>query len=268
MDNMINILNSIQDVPAMPNVIVRALSVVRDPESGAKELAKIISCDQSLSTKVLTLVNSAYYGFAQQVSSISRAISLMGMSKAKNIILAVAMKPMLVNQGDKDLWSHAIATAVGCEHVARYYKTMDVDEAFTIGFLHDLGKIVLNMKDANTYQQVKNLVSASTNTGILEIEQMYFGTNHCQIGSLLAKRWQLPLLVNNAIKYHHAPNSSSMPIPCTLVYMVDALVKENFVPEMIDENIIKHQSIRIEQLQFMRESIMTKAAVLLNELAN
>lgn len=268
MDNMMNLINSLQEVPAMPHIIVRALSVVRDPESGAKELARIISCDQSLCTKVLTLVNSAYYGFAQQVTSVSRAISLIGMSKAKNFILAVAMKPMLINQGDKDLWKHCITTAVGCEYVARYLKIMDVDEAFTIGFLHDLGKIVLNLNNPTMYQTVKDVLLSSTNSGVLEVEKMYFGTEHCTMGSLLAKRWQLPLLINNVIKYHHKPNESSMPVPCTLVYLVDSLVKEEFDPEKLDKDVIKNLKINIDQPQLLRENIFAKAQILLNELSN
>ena len=266
MDNMSELINSLKEVPAMPNVIIHALNVMKDPESSLKELAKIISYDQSLSTKVLTLVNSAYYGFPQQITSINRAISLIGMSKAKNIILAVAMRPMLTTQGDKELWKHSITTAVGCEYVAKYLKIMDTDEAFVIGFLHDLGKMVLNMKDAKLFEKVKEM--SMTNPRTIEIEQVFFGTDHCQMGSLLAKRWQLPLLINNAIKYHHNPSLSSMPIPCTLVYLVDGLVKENELAfESLDKDLIKKLNLEISQPQILKDNILAKASLLLNELS-
>ena len=265
MHDLNNLINTLNEVPAMPNVIMHALNVVKDPESSAKELAKIISYDQSLSTKVLTLVNSAYYGFAQQVTSISRAISLIGMSKAKNIILTVAMRPMLISQGDKELWKHSIMAAVGCEHMAKYLKIMDADEAFVIGFLHDLGKMVLMIKDAKLYEKVKE--TAINKSNILEIERLYFETDHCQMGSLLAKKWQLPLLVNNTIKYHHMPDLSSMLVPCSLVYLVDALVKDDFDFDNLDENIIKNLNIKIDQPEILRESIKAKALILLNELS-
>lgn len=264
MHNMNELINSLKEVPAMPNVIMHALNVVKDPESSARELAKIISYDQSLSTKVLTLVNSAYYGFAQQVTSISRAISLIGMSKAKNIIFTVAMRPMLIGQGDKELWKHSIMTAVGCEHLAKYLKIMDADEAFVIGFLHDLGKMVLTMKDGLLYEKVKQTAMEGSN--ILEVERMYYGTDHSQMGSLLAKKWQLPLLINNAIKYHHMPNLSTMPVPCSLVYLVDNLVKENGNFDL-DENIMKNLNIKIDQPLILKDTIVTKANILLNELS-
>src|SRR5574344_1298577 len=151
MESPSDILNSFKELPAMPNVIVHALNIMRDPDSGANDLAKVVSYDQSLCTKVLTLVNSAYYGFSQQITSIARAISLIGMNKAKNIIMTVAMRPMLTSQGDKILWAHSITTAVGCEYLAKYLKVMDVDDAFVIGFLHDLGKIVLKLQNSGFY---------------------------------------------------------------------------------------------------------------------
>ena len=266
MYNPNELLNMLKEVPAMPNVIKHALDIMKDPDSSMKELAKIVSYDQSLSTKVLTLVNSAYYGFSQQITSIQRGISLIGMSKTKNVIITVAMRPMLVNHGDKELWKHSIMAAVGCEHIAKYFKIMDPDEAFVIGFLHDLGKIVLNMKDPKVYEKVKEM--ALTNPNITEIEKTFFGSDHCQMGSLLAKQWQLPLLVNNAIKYHHNPNLSSMPAPCSLVYFVDKLVQENFDEATIDKNIIKNLNINIDQPQILRDSIKSKAQLLLNELSS
>lgn len=266
MYNPQELLNTLKEVPAMPNVIKHALDIMKDPDSSMKELAKIVSYDQSLSTKVLTLVNSAYYGFSQQITSIQRGIPLLGLAKTKNVIITVAMKPMLVSHGDKELWKHSIMAAVGCEYIAKNFKLLDPDEAFVIGFLHDLGKMILNMKDPRAYEKVREM--AMTNSNITEIERTFFGSDHCTMGSLLAKQWQLPLLVNNAIKYHHNPSLSSMPVPCSLVYFVDKLVQENFDETTIDKSIVKNLNINIDQPQILSESIKSKAQMLLNELSN
>lgn len=268
MSNPIDLLNNFKELPAMPNIIMRALNVMKDPESSLKELAKIISYDQSLSTKVLTLVNSAYYGFTQQITSINRAIALIGMSKAKNLILTVAMRPMMQNQGGKELWQHSIKTAIGCEYIAKYMKIMDVDEAFVIGFLHDLGKIVLNSKDPVIYAKVKQVAEFNPQTTLLEVERTFFGADHCQMGSILTKRWQLPLIINNAVKYHHTPSLSSMPTACSLVYLVDLLVKDDFALGNLNQDIIKNLNINPDKLDFFREEIFTMANLLLHELSN
>src|SRR5574344_421847 len=266
MQDLNELVNTLKEVPAMPNVIVHALNIMKDPDSSMRELADIISYDQSLSTKVLTLVNSAYYGFAQQISSISRAITILGMTKAKNIIITVAMRPMLINQGDKELWQHSIKVAVGCQYLAQYLKIMDPDDAFVVGFLHDLGKIVLNIKDSSEYKRVKNLVKMGAD--VVETEQMIFGADHTQAGSLLAKKWQLPLLITNTIKYHHIPAQSSMKVPCTLVYLVDSIVQDDWVEENLDRDAISSLNIKIDQPSILRDSILNKATLLLNQLSN
>lgn len=266
MYNINDIINNFKEFPAMPNVIMHALNVMKNPDAGAQDLAKVISYDQSLSTKVLTLVNSSYYGFQQQVTSMARAISLIGMSKAKNVILTVAMRPMLTHQGDKELWKHSIRTAVGCEYLAKHLKIMDADEAFVIGFLHDLGKVVLKMKDAKLYEKVEDTARMGAN--ILEIEQAYFGINHAQIGSILATKWQLPLLINNTVKYHHSPNLSSMQTACSIVYFINALVKDNFDMSALDSNVLNNLNVQIEQPEILKESIIARADLLLNELSN
>src|SRR5574344_2108693 len=265
MPDIEELIKNIEDMPAMPNVIMKALNVARDDDSSIKALADIIRYDQTLITKVLTLVNSAYYGFPQQINSIDRALSLIGMIKAKNIIVTVAMKPMFTHHEDKELWEHSIRCAVGCEHLASHLKFMDSDEAFVIGFLHDIGKIIFNIKDARTNLKVKEM--ADNGGDIIEIERTFFGIDHAQIGALLAKKWGLPILLTNAIKYHHTPNLSSIPAACSLVYLMDKLVAENFSSENLDDEIIKNLNINIAEPRILRENIIQRSNILLQELA-
>ena len=129
MDKTIELVNNVKDIHAMPSVIVKALNVMKDPNAGMKELGDIVIFDPSLTVKFLALVNSAYYGFSQQISSINIALSLLGMTKVKNIIITVAMKPMMSNAGDKEIWKHAIRVAAGCEHLAKMGSVTKADEA-------------------------------------------------------------------------------------------------------------------------------------------
>lgn len=259
------LINNLKNVPAMPNVVIQALNIVKNPNSGIKDLGDIMSYDQSLSLKVLNLVNSAYYGFAQQITSITRALALLGMNQAKNIIVAIAMKPMFSSEENKELWEHSITAAVGCEYLASNLNIMDSEEAFIIGFLHDIGKIILNMQDKDTLNQVRELVANGSD--VIEAERMYFGTDHAEVGAALAKKWQLPILLTNVIKYHHTPNLASVPKECSLVYLVDKLIQDNFNGD-INFDYIKNLNLKLDQPSILRDSIIRKANILISELSS
>ena len=265
MDKTIELVNNVKDIHAMPTVIVKALNIMKKPTASMKELGDIVMFDQSLTIKFLALVNSAYYGFSQQISSINIALSLLGMVKVKNIIVAVAMKPMMSNQGDKELWKHSMRVASGCEYLANLTKIMDADEAFIAGFIHDVGKIVLHMSDEKKYSKVMSLVDEGAD--IQETERKYFESDHVKTGSLLAKRWQLPILLANTISYHHAPNLSSIPVPCNLVCFVDKIVQTNFNPNVVDKDFCNTLGIDFEDLEELRNAILQKAEVMISELS-
>jgi len=264
MDRTIELVNSVKDIQAMPSVIVKVLNVMKKPTVSMKELGDIVVYDQSLTIKILALVNSAYYGFSQQISSINIALSLLGMVKVKNIIVAVAMKPMMSNAGDKDLWKHSIRVAAGCEYLAKLTKIMDPDEAFISGFIHDIGKMVLNMSNTKLYTKV--IEATNEGADILDIEKKYFDSDHVKTGSLLAKRWQLPILLANIVSYHHNPSLSSIPVPCNLVCAVDKLMQERFNPSSMDKDFMKTLGIDLDDLEDLRNVIWQKAELLISEL--
>ena len=266
MDKTIELINSVKDIQAMPSVIVKVLNVMKKPTVSMKELGDLVMYDQSLTVKILALVNSAYYGFSQQISSINIALSLLGMVKVKNIIVAVAMKPMMSNAGDKELWKHSIKVAAGCEYLANLTKVMDSDEAFIAGFIHDIGKMVLHITNPKMYDKVVRVVNTE-NADILETERHYFDSDHVKTGSLLARRWQLPILLANIISYHHNPSLSSIPVPCNLVCAVDKLMQENFNPNVLDKDFFKTMGIDMDSVEELRETIKQKSELLIAELS-
>lgn len=257
-------VTKINNMPAMPNIIVKALSIIKNETTGVNDLVQLISCDQALTTEVLKIVNSAYYGFSQQITSMSKALPLLGMAQIKNIILAVAMKSMITTQGGKDLWRHCIKVAIGCEMMASTLKIIDSSDAFVIGFLHDLGKMIMNLRNSKIYAKVQEATAKGVN--ILQAENMLIGCNHAEVGALLAKRWQLPVAVTNCIKYHHQPYASMMQNVAYLVYAVDRLVQEQLSKEIFEPQIWKKSPIEITNPMDFREKILLKAEKLLIEL--
>lgn len=254
-----------KDIPPMPNVMVKALSVIKNPATGIAELAKIMQVDQAISTKTLSLVNSAFYGFRQQITSIQKALVVLGMMKAKNIIMSLALKQMMTAQGSRELWEHSIKCAVAAELLAKEFKVINPDDAFVIGFLHDIGKILLNTKNPLKYSKVRYLAQQD-NVSLVDVEDAQFGTNHCVLGALVSKKWQLPVILTNCIRYHHDPVQSSLPTVCGIVYCADRLVQTNMPNPILDPKIMNKMEFTINDPVALRETILAKATVFLKEM--
>jgi len=255
-----------KDIPPMPNVMVKALSVIKNPATGIAELAKIMQVDQAISTKTLSLVNSAFYGFRQQITSIQKALVVLGMMKAKNIIMSLALKQMMTAQGSRELWEHSIKTAVAAEILAKEYKVINPDDAFVIGFLHDIGKMLLNSKNPLKYSKVRYL-AAQDNVNLVDIEDAQFGTNHCVLGALISKKWQLPVILTNCIRYHHDPAQSSLPTVCGIVYCADRMVQPNMPNPLLEPRVMNKMDFSISDPVALRETILAKATIFLKEMS-
>jgi len=255
-----------KDIPPMPNVMVKALSVIKNPATGIAELAKIMHTDQAIATKALSLVNSAFYGFRQKITSLNKALVVLGMMKAKNIIMSLALKQMMTAQGSRELWEHSIKCAVASELLAKEYKVINPDDAFVIGFLHDIGKMLLNIKNPLKYSKVRYLASQG-NVNLVDLEDAQFGTNHCILGALISKKWQLPVILTNCIRYHHDPVNSSLPSVCAIVYCADRLVQANMPTPLLDPKIMNKIEFQINDPVALRETIITKAAIFLKEMS-
>ena len=263
-DKTIDLINNLKDIPAMPNVIVKVLKLMHSETAGAPELASVIKCDQALCTKMLSIINSAYYGFGKQITSVNMAISLLGLKKTKNIIVTVAMSPLLSFQGAKSLWRHSILTAVGCDYIAEKYNLVNADDAFVMGFLHDIGKVVLNLIDSERYQAyMSSKMHPDEN---IKDERLKFDTDHSSTGSLLAVRWQLPDVIKDVIRYHHYPLKARNYFAPALVNIVNILVQDNFYEEWIDEDLCKMINLNIEDIGALRKEIIEKGEALMKEI--
>lgn len=258
-------LDDFKEIPPMPHVMVKALEVIKNPYTGIAQLANIMSVDQAISTKTLSLVNSAFYGFRQQITSINKAVVLLGMMKAKNIIMSLAMKAMMTTQGSRELWEHSIKCAIAAEHLANTHKIINPDDAFVIGFLHDIGKILLNSKNPVKYSKVR-YIAQQNDQSLVELENTFFNTNHCELGALVSKKWQLPVVLTNCIKYHHNPALSSLPAACGIVYVADRLVQVKIGEEILEQKVMDRLNMKINDPMALREQILSKSLIFLKEI--
>ena len=193
-----------RDVPTIPVLLLRILRVVDGERASAKDLVDLMQRDQALAGRVLRLANSGFFACAREVSTLSRAVMLLGFSTVKNLALGIKIWETLAQRGGPGiaaLWEHSALVGAAARLVAQRTRAVDPEEVFTAGLLHDIGKVVLRIRFAALYDRV---TATSTDATLLERERDAFGVDHAQAGSWLAESWQLPTALVEAAALHHA----------------------------------------------------------------
>jgi HD-like signal output (HDOD) protein len=217
-------------IATLPEVTTKIISTVEDPRSSASQLHKIVSHDPALVTRILKVVNSAFYGLPGQIGSIERAIVLLGLNAVKNIAVAASLG-QLFRGGNlcegftpKDLWTHCIAVGVAARELARQMKLPMADEAFLAGMIHDVGILVSLQLSPEPMRTVCERSKEST-ASFCELEREIVGMDHQQLGMALAEQWKFPRPCQLVAGYHHNPTtlSDQNRLLVTLVYVADTI---------------------------------------------
>ena len=214
------LVERVDSLPKLPDVTLRLINVVNDPDSSLEEIVEIIRYDQTITTELLKLCNSAYFGLSRQITSLDDAVRFIGTSQLMQMVLAAHTQALLTPEQagyglrPGALWVHAIAVATACQLVARRIGSNERGTLFTVGLLHDIGKVVLNENVSVTYSGIVRMV-AEQGISFVEAEQRMLGTTHPEVGELVARRWKLPDPIPLCIRYHHEP--SALPEPNHLV---------------------------------------------------
>ncbi len=200
------VINELKELPTLPLIAHKVIAYLNSPYSGAKEIAELIKNDQSLASKVLKLINSAYFGIPRKVDDIKRAIVLLGFNNILQIVVNLSiMKTFGKGNSEfnrKEFWKHSIAVGICAQHIARKFKLWDEGSAYTAGLLHDIGKIILDNYFHDEYIGVITYAEVNQKP-VYEVEQDILGITHSQIGNILLMKWNLPKTLKEAVKYHH-----------------------------------------------------------------
>lgn len=197
------IMTVMRNLPPMPQVTQKLLDVMRDENSSANDVTKVLSSDQALAGKVLKLVNSSFYGVPQEITTISRAVVMLGFTGVRNLALGFGsvevMNKLARNLDLRGFWSHAMSNAVAAQQLAPLAnRRCDPEEAFIAGLMHDIGSYVLAAAVPDDYKEI-----LAGDGDILELEREATGFTHAQIGQGLIQFWGLPEAFANVARYHH-----------------------------------------------------------------
>jgi putative nucleotidyltransferase with HDIG domain len=207
-------LSKFKDLPTLPDVVAKVMRIVSNPLTTAENLNQVISLDQALTFKVLRLANSAYYGFPQEITTITQAVTILGFNTIRNLALSISVHKMLFSDKERaqfshrDFWKHCVGVAVCAKILAKRVGYKSEDNAFTAGLLHDIGKNVLDKIEHDGFAKALR-VSHDEKVPLWEAEQKYCGVDHAYVGGLLAQIWNLPLDLRIAVERHHDLGLSS-----------------------------------------------------------
>ncbi len=194
--------------PTLPTIYTTLMQVMSNPRSTIKDIADVIIKDQSSVIKILRVVNSPLYGLQGKIDSINQAILFLGFNEVKSILLSLSIMEIYskIKNSDKfnvvELWKHSLAVGIIAKKIAEKLKIQDTENFFIAGLIHDVGKLFfVHFFDEDFAKALE--MAQQKKIPLMYAEMEIFGTDHCKIGSELAKKWYLPNQLRNVIEYHH-----------------------------------------------------------------
>ncbi len=215
---------------SLPEIFTRINEILNDPKSSAADIGHLISEDPGLTIRLLKIVNSAFYGFPSKIDTVSRAITIIGTSELRDLILATSVIKKfdtipadLLNMDD--FWKHSIACALIAHILASKRHDEDIESLFVSGLLHDIGKLVI-------YTRVPELGRETiarkkfNNIDLCNAERDVLGFNHAELGGELARMWKLPDLLQQTLQNHHTPQTAeSHQAETAIICLADQIAK-------------------------------------------
>lgn len=201
----------IVELASPPEIYTRVSKLVDQDHAPADVIAQTVQQDPALTARLLHLVNSAFYGFPAQISTVSRAITLVGTRELKELVLATSVLEMFrgIPNDLVDMhifWRNSIRCAALCRVFASFHRTPLVDSIFTAGMLHDIGHLIIYSKMPELARKAL-LEQRYQEQEIDAIERTLWGFDYAQVGGELAKRWNLPLFLQESIGMHTEPGN-------------------------------------------------------------
>ncbi len=202
-------LECIDGLATLPSVYTRVCQLVEDPRTSVKQVAEEVGKDPAISLKLLKVVNSPFFGLSRKIRTVADAVTLLGFEATRNVVLMVSVMNLLserrANGGFRPqvFWRHALYVGAVAKWLAERLN-VDPGDAFTGGVLHDVGKLVLQQFFPGEFDEVRRL-AAKKEWLFWQAEQEVYSGTHCDLGSYLADKWNLPLTLVEVIDRHHAP---------------------------------------------------------------
>ena len=231
-----------QDLPSLPEIYLRVSEQLEDENTSVQQIGDTVQNDPAITTRVLKMVNSAYYGLPNQVSSIAQAVSLLGRERLKHILIGSVLRGVVSGHDNpafsmQEFWQHSIKTAIIARYLAKLMPQIEEAEAmFTAGLLHDIGKLLLIRKFPDRMLAAEEYMIRKR-VDILTAELSQLGLTHTTVGEALMQHWGLPqMLVDCASGHHEVVHDGPNRCATYLVYLASSL--SQYVPPLDEQETL------------------------------
>lgn len=223
------VLARVRELPSLPALMFELIESLDNENFGAEQLAAKIGNDQALTAKTLRLANSSFYGMSREITSVSDAAAILGLRTLRGVataaVLAGHFEAGSANAASfRSFWRHSIGTAL-CSAALAMRLRMDEGQAFTLGLLHDIGRLAL----ASAFPQPFALALEHQrlhDCAELQAERAVLGIDHAEVGSLIAEHWHFAPALVEGIRGHHLPPAAegAPPSLADIVHVADNMV--------------------------------------------
>jgi len=213
-EELIKKIRACPTLPSLPAIAVQVLELAQKDHVDIAEIARVISKDPALSSKILRTVNSSFYGRANTISTISHALVLLGLQSVKTLVLGFSLVGNLSKTKTKgfkhvDYWRRSVYAATAARLLAGKLHIVQQEECFLGALLMDIGMLVLDQVLGEAYGNVHD--SAPNHQQLAELEHKTFGLNHAEASGILAEQWKLPPVLAVPMAFHGHPKDITDP---------------------------------------------------------
>ncbi len=213
-----------ENLPTLPQSASRVLRLADDPDVSPRKIEQAIELDPAVAAKILRVANSAYYG-TTQVATLGRAISFLGLTTVRSVIISIAMQQMVTGRtqcpsfNKVDYWRHSLAVGTIARIIGKLKVPGKAEELYCAGMLHEIGLLAM---DKFVPQELHVAITRARESGrpLEETETHVLGFNHSQVGAVLSRRWAMSPTVTDAIQNHGHPTTDGEHAQTTLIVAI------------------------------------------------
>lgn len=209
-----NLVNNAGELISLPEVALRVNEIANDPKSTSEDMAAALTQDPALAIRVLKIANSPYYGLSSEIETISRAVSVLGTNKIRDLVLSSSVRKTFDGIPNDlismhDFWHHSLYCGILAKILAQKSKKTHGESIFVAGLLHDIGQLLMfNQRPKQSHEIILLLMEGTEALETYEAERHVLGFDHMQVGAALIERWRLPPILKECIEFHHEPQKA------------------------------------------------------------